>query len=42
MGTVIKESDEADAATLFKENRSAIYTTKSPQYHGRSKHISIK
>ena len=27
---------------IYEDNQSAIAMTKSPQFHGRSKHISIK
>ena len=30
------------ATTIFEDNLSAIGMTKNPQFHGRSKHISIK
>ena len=32
----------AEAITIFEDNQSAICMTKNPQFHGRSKHISIK
>ena len=32
----------AGATTIFEDNQSAISMTKNPQFHGRSKHISIK
>lgn len=31
-----------EAVTVFEDNQSAICMTKNPQFHGRSKHISIK
>ena len=31
-----------EAVTVFEDNQSAICMTKKPQFHGRSKHISIK
>ena len=31
-----------EAVTVFEDNQSAICITKNPQFHGRSKHISIK
>ncbi len=31
-----------EATTIFEDNQSAISLTKNPQFHGRSKHISIK
>ena len=30
------------ATTIFEDNQSAISMMKNPQFHGRSKHISIK
>ena len=30
------------AVTIFEDNQSAISMTKNPQFHGRSKHISIE
>ena len=30
------------ATLIFEDNQSAIAMTKNPQYHGRSKHVSIK
>ena len=30
------------AVTIFEDNQSAISMTKNPQFHGHSKHISIK
>ena len=32
----------SEAITMFEDNQSAICMTKNPQFHGRSKHISIK
>ena len=31
-----------EPTTIFEDNQSAIATTKNPQYHSRSKHVSIK
>ena len=38
-----KDSDkDSDTVSIKEDNQSAICLTKNPQYHGRSKHISIK
>ena len=31
-----------EAVTIFEDNQSTISMTKNPQFHGRTKHISIK
>ena len=31
-----------DPTTIFEDNQAAIKLAKNPQYHGRTKHISIK
>ena len=40
--TAVLEVRPQEATTLFEDNQSAISMTKNPQFHGRSKHISIK
>jgi hypothetical protein len=40
--TAVLEDRPQEATTLFEDNQSAISMTKNPQFHGRSKHISIK
>ena len=39
--TAVLEDCPQEAATIFEDNQSAISMTKNPQFHGRSKHISI-
>ena len=40
--TAVLEDRPQEAAILFEDNQSAISMSKNPQFHGRSKHISIK
>ena len=40
--TAVLENHPHKAAMLLEDNQSAISMTKNPQFHGRSKHISIK
>ena len=40
--TAVLENRPHKAAMLLEDNQSAISMTKNPQFHGRSKHISIK
>ena len=40
--TAVLENRQQETVTVFEDNQSAICMTKNPQFHGRSKHISIK
>ena len=40
--TELKGQPPEKSTLIFKDNQSAIAMTKNPQYHGRSKHVSIK
>ena len=40
--TAVLKNCPQEAAVLFEDNQSAISMTNNPQFHGRSKHVSIK
>ena len=40
--TATLENRSHRSVVIFENNQSAIAITRNPQYHGRSKHISIK
>ena len=40
--TELKGQPPETGTLIFEDNQSAIAMTKNPQYHGRSKHVSIK
>ena len=40
--TAVLENRPQETVTVFEDNQSAICMAKNPQFHGRSKHISIK
>ena len=40
--TELKGQPPEKATLIFEDNQSVIAMTKNPQYHGRSKHMSIK
>ena len=40
--TAMVENRSHKSVVIFEDNQSAIAMTKNPQYHGRSKPISIK
>ena len=39
--TAVLENCQQETVTVFEDNQSAICMAKNPQFHGRSKHISI-
>ena len=40
--TAVLENRPQETVTVFEDNQSTICMEKNPQFHGRSKHISIK
>lgn len=40
--TATLENQSHRSVVIFEDNQSTIAITRNPQYHGRSKHISIK